>query len=58
MSAKTISPGLIKHEIESINAVKRLIGSKHYPFEQSSLMREVGVHKWQTLTNFNELWAT
>lgn len=35
MSSKTISPGLIKQEIESINAVKRLIGSKHHPFRQS-----------------------
>lgn len=55
MSAKTISPGLIKHEIESINAVQRLIGSRRHPLERSSLMREVSVQRCQTLENFNEL---
>lgn len=38
MGSATISPGLIKHEIESINAVKRLIGSKHRPFKQSQVL--------------------
>lgn len=55
MSAKTISPGLIKHEIESINAVQRLIGSKRHPLERGSLMREVSAQRCQTLGNFNEL---
>lgn len=55
MSAKTISPGLIKHEIESINAAQRLIGSRRHPLERSSLMREVSVQRCQTLRNFNEL---
>lgn len=55
MSAKTISPGLIKHEIESINAVQRLIGSRRHPLERGSLMREVSVQRCQTLGNFNEL---
>lgn len=55
MSAKTISPGLIKHEIESINAVQRLIGSKRHPLERGSVMREVSAQRCQTLGNFNEL---
>lgn len=57
MSAKTISPGLIKHEIESINAVQRLIGSKRHPLERGSLMREVSVQRCQTAGNFNEMYT-